>query len=109
MVAFIIIAQDTPSCDALEILINNQSGLNFYSSCTDIEYFLFPNHTFSGPFDLPGVKTVGEFAAGYYGPIAGFNRTADGVTSISMPDLEATTLKGLTMGYCNDLTDVSFP
>jgi hypothetical protein len=70
----------------------------------------FIDHSFSGPFELPGVKTMGKFSSGYYGPkLPGETIVEDGVTSISMPDLENTTYGGMLFGYINNLTDISFP
>lgn len=75
-----------------------------------LQELFFIEHSFSGPFELPGVESLGSFSSGYNGPeVTGDNRTADGVTSISMPDLETTTLKGMLMGYLGDLTSISFP
>lgn len=93
--------------------MNNQTQLDFYSTCPVFESVVFIGHTFSGPFKLPGIETVGRVSAGYYGPkLRGSDREDDPVTSISFPDLRNTTMTtygGVMAAYLEYLTNVSFP
>lgn len=104
------------SCKDLAPQMTNQSDIEFYSSCPDstFDYMLTINNSWSGPFEMSGVKTVGWFAIGYLGPklnVPGHvdDRVDDQVTSISMPDLSSTTGKGVLLGYCPELAEVSLP
>jgi len=107
---FLTAQQGTLSCDDFSIDIGTQAEIDFYKTCSEFPLLFFINHTFSGPFELPGVKSVGEFEVGYLGPeLKGYPRVEDGVTTISMPDLENTTSNGMLFAYLNDLTSLSFP
>lgn len=59
---------------------------------------------------MPGVQSISEVIAGYYGPkLPGSTSVDDGVTTVSMPDLKTITGGGMLFGYINNLTSVSFP
>ncbi|PGG98760.1 hypothetical protein GX51_06619 [Blastomyces parvus] len=101
-----------PACDDTLISIATQEQVEFYSTCPRIDgaVSFSVNHKFKGPFEVPNVKYIsGKFNSGYFGPkIKGSDRIDDGVTSISMPDLEE--LGGwLLFGYLNELKSASFP
>ncbi len=104
------IAQDARSCNDFEIKIENQTDIDFYKTCTSINGELFfIDHTFKGPFDLPGVESLPELSSGYLGPkIPGDNSIDDGVTTVSMPDLRNIS-GGVLFGYIDNLTSVSLP
>lgn len=93
--------------------MNNQTQLDFYSACPVFESVVFVGHKFSGPFELPGIVSVGRISAGYLLPkLTGSKREDDPVTSISFPDLKNTTetwMGGIMAAYLEYLTDVSFP
>jgi hypothetical protein len=103
-------AKERLSCNDIIQTIYNQTDINFYSTCPVLRDLFFIDHTFAGPFELPGVQTLGKFSAGYYAPkLSGQTIVEDRVTSISMPDLETTADGGMLFGYINNLTDISFP
>lgn len=101
------------ACDDYWVSMNNQTQLDFYSTCPVFGDVVFVGHEFSGPFKLPGIVSVGRISAGYFGPkVRGSTREDDPVTSISFPDLKNTTLTsygGIMAAYLDYLTDVSFP
>ncbi|PGH16657.1 hypothetical protein AJ79_01529 [Helicocarpus griseus UAMH5409] len=87
-----------------------KDDMEFYSTCTKIDGMFGPDHNLTGPFEVPNVKTItSRFNAGYLMPkLKGSDRVDDGVTSISMPDLEE--VGGwVLMAYLDNLTSVSFP
>ncbi|KAH8594096.1 hypothetical protein B0O99DRAFT_688124 [Bisporella sp. PMI_857] len=105
-------AQDALSCDELIVKIVNQTDVDFYSTCPKLNFMFFIDHNFTGPFEMPGTKSLGRFSSGYLLPkLKGSDRVDDGVTSVSMPDLENTTdtTSGMLFGYLNKLTSISFP
>ncbi|OJD10754.1 hypothetical protein AJ78_08323 [Emergomyces pasteurianus Ep9510] len=98
------------SCDDAFISIANQTEIDFYSACPKIHNGFGISHNFTGPFEAPNVTSIpGRFNSGYFGPkLKGSDRVDDGVTSISMPDLE--NVGGwVLMAYLEKLTSVSFP
>jgi hypothetical protein len=100
------------SCSNILIEIANQTDIDFYASCTDFseDILFFIDHNFTGPFELPKIKTVPEISSGYLGPeLRGSDREDDGVTSVSMPDLLNVTSGGVLFGYIKNLTNISFP
>ncbi|KLJ05984.1 hypothetical protein EMPG_10597 [Blastomyces silverae] len=106
------LGEDPPACNDSLITIATKEQVDFYSTCPRIDgavSFSICNN-FTGPFEVPNITYIsGKFNAGYFGPKYSFsNRIDDGVTSISMPDLEE--LGGwLLLGYLKELTSVSFP
>jgi hypothetical protein len=103
---------DTRTCDDIIADFYNQTDIDFYSTCpviTQGEDII--EDSFSGPFELPGVQSMGSVVGGYFGPkITGDNRTDPLVTSVSLPDLTNTTFYwGVSLGYIDALTDFSFP
>ncbi|KAK2601515.1 hypothetical protein N8I77_010962 [Diaporthe amygdali] len=112
LVAFdVAAADDARACDDVIVNIVNQTDIDFYMTCPAIDSVLFfVDHEFKGPFELPGVESLPKFSSGYLGPeLQGMTRVEDGVTTISMPDLQNTTSGGMLFGYLNDLTSISFP
>ncbi|KAH7355391.1 hypothetical protein BKA65DRAFT_549450 [Rhexocercosporidium sp. MPI-PUGE-AT-0058] len=107
----LVSAQSTSmACDDILVNIDNTTGLGFYSNCPVLDFMVGPSHTFSGPFNLPGVISIGKFSSGYFGPkFSGSTRVEDGVTTVSMPDLLNTTAGGVLFGYVDNLTSVDFP
>jgi hypothetical protein len=92
--------------------IVNQTDIDFYASCSDFseDILFFIDHNFTGPFELPKIKSVPEISSGYLGPdLSGSDRVDDGVTSVSMPDLVNVTSGGVLFGYIKNLTSISFP
>lgn len=106
-----VAAEDARACDDLIVTINNQTDIDFYETCPVIDGTLFfINHTFQGPFELPGVESMPELSSGYLGPkLKGSDWVDDGVTSASMPDLTNVTSGGILFGYIQNLTSISFP
>ncbi|KAI1848484.1 hypothetical protein JX266_005790 [Neoarthrinium moseri] len=106
-----VAALETRACDDSWIEIVDQTDIDFYKTCPNIDGTLFfIDHLFKGPFELPGVKSLPEVSSGYLGPkLKGSDRVDDGVTSVSMPDLTNITSGGILFGYVNNLTSVSFP
>lgn len=103
---------DARECHDTIITIYNSTDIDFYKTCPIIEgYLFFIDHTFTGPFDLPGVESLPKLSSGYYGPkLEGDSDWVDdGVTSVSMPDLVNLTSGGMLFGYINNLTSISFP
>ncbi|OJD22012.1 hypothetical protein ACJ73_06645 [Blastomyces percursus] len=104
--------EEPPSCDDSLISIATKEQVDFYSTCPRIERAVSfsVSHNFKGPFEVPNVTYIsGRFNSGYFGPKYSFsNRIDDGVTSISMPDLEE--LGGwLLLGYLPELKSAEFP
>jgi hypothetical protein len=97
------------TCNDLVQLVLDQSDIDFYSSCPSLHGQFLIDPTFAGAFNLPGVKSLGSFEVGYYDPaLRGDNHTLDGVTSVSMPDLE--TASGfMAVAYLGTVSDISFP
>lgn len=102
---------DARACDDVEVTISNSTDIDFYKTCPVIDSVLFfIDHSFTGPFDLPGVESIPKLSSGYYGPkLEGSDSVDDGVTTVSMPDLLNLTSGGMLFGYINNLTSVSFP
>lgn len=102
---------DVRTCDDHMISIVNQTDIDFYKTCPAIDGVLFfIDHEFKGSFELPSVESLPELSSGYLGPeLTGSTRVDDGVTTVSMPDLQNITAGGLLFGYLNNLTSVSFP
>lgn len=105
------LADDDRACDDSIVKIVNQTDINFYETCPAIDGILFfIDHDFNGPFELPGVESLPSLSSGYLGPeLKGSTRVDDGVTTVSMPDLQNITSGGMLFGYLNDLTKISFP
>lgn len=93
------------------VSIVNQTDIDFYKTCPAIDStFFFIDHEFKGAFELPGVESLPSFSSGYLGPeLQGSTRVDDGVTTVSMPDLQNITGGGILFGYLNDLSSISFP
>lgn len=102
---------DSRACDDSIVKIVNQTDINFYKTCPSIDSVLFfIDHEFKGPFELPGVESLPSLSSGYLGPkIQGSTQVDDGVTTVSMPDLQKITGGGMLFGYLNNLTSTSFP
>lgn len=102
---------DGGACDDTIVNIVNQTDIDFYKTCPTIDSALFfIDHEFKGPFELPGVESLPSLSSGYLGPeLKGYTRVEDGVTTVSMPDLQNITGGGMLFGYLNDLTNISFP
>ncbi|PGH18940.1 hypothetical protein AJ80_04267 [Polytolypa hystricis UAMH7299] len=100
-------------CDDFMISIATKADIDFYSECPELpelDAFFGLHHNFTGPFEMPNVKSVTRFSAGYLGPKSkGSDRVDDGVTSISMPDLEEVNGGWMLVAYLNELTSISFP
>ncbi|KAI3394503.1 hypothetical protein diail_2637 [Diaporthe ilicicola] len=107
----VVAADDGWACDDSIVNIVNQTDINFYKTCPAIDSILFfIDHEFKGPFELPGVESLPSLSSGYLGPdITGSTRVDDGVTTVSMPDLQKITGGGILFGYLNNLTSISFP
>ncbi|KFY17006.1 hypothetical protein V492_00950 [Pseudogymnoascus sp. VKM F-4246] len=101
------------ACDDIWLSVNNQTQLDFYSTCPVFSDVIFIGDDFTGPFKLPGIESVGRISAGYFGPkIRGSTRKDDPVTTIEFPDLKNTTMTymgGIMAAYLTHLTNVSFP
>lgn len=97
-----------PTCVDNFRTIANQTQLKFYSSCPNLDAFLFVGHCYPGSFELPGVKSIARITAGWNGPVISGDRQDDPVTSISFPDLENITIS-IQASYLNHLTNLSFP
>lgn len=97
--------------DNTAVSIFNQTDIDFYKTCPILDTFsFFVDHTFKGPFELPGVAYLPSFSSGYYGPkIKGYDWVDDGITSASMPDLRKITTNSVLFGYLDNLTSISFP
>ncbi len=108
---FLTTAQDARSCDDTIVSIINQTDISFYKTCPTLSgIFLFIDHQFKGPFELPGVESAPELSSGYLGPkLKGSDRVDDGVTTVSMPNLKNITSRGMLFGYVDNLTSISFP
>ncbi|PGH28808.1 hypothetical protein GX50_08452 [[Emmonsia] crescens] len=97
------------SCDDFIISLETKADIDFYSTCPQLVGFVSISHEFTGPLEMPNVKSIGRFNAGYLGPKLKFStRVEDEVTSISMPALEEAT-DWVLMAYLNNLTSISFP
>lgn len=104
-------ADDDRACDDTIVEIVNQADIDFYKTCPAVDSALFfIDHEFKGPFELTGVESLPELSSGYLGPeLTGSTRVDDGVTTVSMPDLQKITAGGILFGYLNNLTSTSFP
>lgn len=102
---------DGRTCDDSIVSIANQTDIDFYKTCTAIDSVsFFIDHEFKGPFELPGVESLPSLSSGYLGPeLQGSTRVDDGVTTVSMPDLQKIDGGDILFGYLNDLTSISFP
>lgn len=99
----------TGSCDDSFASIANQTMLDAYSKCSELDS-VFVSHKFSGDYKLSGVKKIVKFSSGYLGPklSPSSTREDDPVTSISLPDLE-TVKASVLLGYLEFLISFSAP
>ncbi|KAJ3496803.1 hypothetical protein NLG97_g2383 [Lecanicillium saksenae] len=102
---------DANTCDESTINIVSQPELAGYESCRVLSgYNLYIDACFKGPFDLPNVQAIPLLYAGAFGPpLRGQTAEDDGVTSVSMLDLQKTTNRGISFGYLPHLENVSLP
>lgn len=100
--------EDEPplSCSDLIVSIVTQEDLDFFSQCPKIDYVVYVGKNFTGQFDMPNVKSVGKFSAGYYRPPRDRD---DPVTSVSVPDLEEINDGWFMFGWLNNLESISAP